>query len=125
MEVEIMSNEGDFVLIVTIVKKGWGDDVIKASRKAGAQGGTILFGRGTGIHENKSILGLMIEPEKEIVFTIVESRIADSVLNSVTEAVKLDEPGTGVGFVVPIEKVFGISRYFCEIQNMSQKNLES
>jgi nitrogen regulatory protein PII len=125
MEVEIMSNEGDFVLIVTIVKKGWGDDVIKASRKAGAQGGTILFGRGTGIHENKSILGLMIEPEKEIVFTIVESSMTDSVLNSVTEAVKLDEPGTGVGFVVPIEKVFGISRYFCEIQDMSQKNLES
>ncbi|MHC1756640.1 MAG: P-II family nitrogen regulator [Methanosarcina sp.] len=120
-----MSNEGDFVLIVTIVKKGWGDDVIKASRKAGAQGGTILFGRGTGIHENKSILGLMIEPEKEIVFTIVESSMADSVLNSVTEAVKLDEPGTGVGFVVPIEKVFGISRYFCETQDMSQKNLES
>jgi hypothetical protein len=53
-----MGNESEFVLIVTIVKKGWGDEVIKASRKAGAHGGTILFGRGTGIHENKSILGL-------------------------------------------------------------------
>jgi hypothetical protein len=28
-----MSNEKNFVLIVTIVKKGWGDEVIKASRK--------------------------------------------------------------------------------------------
>ncbi len=51
-----MPYETDFVLIVTIVKKGWGDEVIKASRKAGAQGGTILFGRGTGIHENKTSL---------------------------------------------------------------------
>ncbi len=32
-----MSSEGDFVLVVTIVKKGWGDDVVKASRKAGAR----------------------------------------------------------------------------------------
>jgi hypothetical protein len=31
---------------VTIVKKGWGDEVIKTSREAGAQGGTLLFGRG-------------------------------------------------------------------------------
>jgi nitrogen regulatory protein PII len=117
-----MSSEGDFVLVVTIVKKGWGDEVVKASRKAGAQGGTILFGRGTGIHENKSILGLMIEPEKEIVLTIVESDIADNILKSITEAVKLDEPGTGVGFIVSIEKVFGISRYFCEMHGKSQKN---
>lgn len=33
-----MCNKSEFVLIVTIVKKGWGDEVIKASRKAGAQG---------------------------------------------------------------------------------------
>ncbi|MDQ1253450.1 MAG: hypothetical protein QG646_2617 [Euryarchaeota archaeon] len=118
-----MSNEGDFVLVVTIVKKGWGDEVIKASRKAGAQGGTILYGRGTGIHENKSILGLMIEPEKEIVFTITESSIADDILKSITEAVKLDEPGTGVGFTIPVDKVFGISRYFCEIKGTLQKDL--
>lgn len=110
-----MSDEGDFVLIVTIIKKGWGDEVVKASRKAGAQGGTILFGRGTGIHENKSILGLMIEPEKEIVFTIAESGMADNIQKSITESVKLNEPGTGVGFILPIEKVFGITRYFCEI----------
>lgn len=109
-----MSHETDFALIVTIVKKGWGDEVIKASKKAGAQGGTIVFGRGTGIHETKSILGVMIEPEKEIVLTIAESSIAENIMNSITEAVKLNEPGTGVGFILPVEKVFGISRYFCE-----------
>ena len=113
-----------FVLIVTIIKKGWGDEVIKASRKAGAQGGTILFGRGTGIHENKRLLGLMIEPEKEIVLTIAESCMADNIQKSITESVKLDEPGTGVGFILPLEKVFGITRYFCEVGDVLQKDLE-
>ena len=117
-----MSDEADFVVIVTICKKGRFAEVVMASRKAGAQGGTILYGRGTGIHENKSILGLMIEPEKEIVLTITESCIADNILKSITEAVKLDEPGTGVGFTVPLEKVFGITRYFCEMQDRSQKS---
>lgn len=109
-----MCNETDSVLIVTIVKKGWGDEVIKASRKAGAHGGTIVFGRGTGIHENKSILGLMIEPEKEIILTIAESSIADNILNKIIEAVNLNEPGMGIGFVVSLDKVFGICHPFYE-----------
>lgn len=111
-----MCNERDFVLIVTIVNKGWGDEVIKASRKAGADGGTILFGRGTGIHENKSILGLMIEPEKEIVLTIAESSIEDEIRNSIVKAINLDEPGMGIGFVVSLDKVFGICHPFYEMK---------
>lgn len=111
-----MDNESEFVLIVTIVKKGWGDEVIKASRKAGAQGGTILFGRGTGIHEKKSILGLMIEPEKEIVLTIAESNTEDSIRNSIINAINLNEPGMGIGFVVSLDKVFGICHAFYDMK---------
>lgn len=119
-----MPHETDFVLIVTIVKKGWGDEVIKASRKAGAQGGTILYGRGTGIHENKSILGLMIEPEKEIVLTVAQSTIADNIVDSITEAINLDEPGTGIGFIVSLKKLFGISHMRCKSETSSQEKSE-
>jgi nitrogen regulatory protein P-II 1 len=116
-----MCNKSEFVLIVTIVKKGWGDEVIKASRKAGAQGGTILFGRGTGIHENKKILGLMIEPEKEIVLTIAKSDIEEDIRNSIIDAINLNEPGTGIGFVVSLDKVFGICHPFYEMGCPSPK----
>ncbi len=111
-----MENEENLVLIVTIVKKGWGDEVIKASRKAGAHGGTIIFGRGTGIHENKSILGLMIEPEKEIVLTIARSSIEANIRDSITRAINLDEPGMGIGFVVSLDKIFGVCHPFYEIE---------
>ena len=104
-----MAHETDLVLIVTIVRKGWGDEVVKASRVAGAQGGTILFGRGTGIHENKSILGLMIEPEKEIVLTLAESDNADNIVDSIKKSLNLSSPGAGIGFVVSIDKLFGCS----------------
>lgn len=104
------------MLIVTIVNKGWGDEVIKASRKAGAHGGTILFGRGTGIHENQSIFGLMIEPEKEIVLTIAKSGIEDDIRNSIIKAINLNEPGMGIGFVVSLDKVFGICHPLYEMK---------
>ena len=45
-------------LIITIVNRGCGDIVMESSIKAGAEGGTILFGRGVGIHEKKKILGI-------------------------------------------------------------------
>ncbi len=67
-------------LIVTIVRKGWGECVIDASCKAGAEGGTIMFGRGTGDHEQQKILGITIEPEKEIVLTVIARDEADGVL---------------------------------------------
>ena len=59
-------------LIVTIVRKGWGDTVLEASVKAGADGGTVLCGRGSGIHEKQTLLGIPIEPEKEIAVILGE-----------------------------------------------------
>jgi nitrogen regulatory protein P-II 1 len=58
-------------LIVSIVRKGWGDTVLEASMKAGAHGGTVLFGRGIGRNEEQGVFGIQIEPEKEIVLTVV------------------------------------------------------
>ncbi|MBM3119743.1 MAG: P-II family nitrogen regulator [Chloroflexi bacterium] len=95
-------------LIVTIVKKGWGDRVVEASMKAGAEGGTVMFGRGTGIHEHQKILGICIEPEKEIVLSVIPRDKVDSVLAEIVKATELDKPGTGISFVLPVEKVTGI-----------------
>lgn len=35
-------------LIVTIIPKGESEKIVTASKRAGAEGGTILYGRGTG-----------------------------------------------------------------------------
>ena len=102
-----MSKESN-ALIVTIVKKGWGDRVLEASIKAGAGGGTIIFGRGIRIHEQHKIMGICIEPEKEIVLTVILRDKEDAVLGEIIKAAELDKPGAGVTFVIPVEKVAGI-----------------
>lgn len=95
-------------LIVTIVQKGWGDTVLEASVKAGAHGGTILFGRGSGIHEKQKLLGIPIEPEKEVVLTVTYSDKNEEILNEIVRATGLGKPGMGIAFVVPVDKVVGV-----------------
>jgi nitrogen regulatory protein P-II 1 len=73
----------DASLIVSIVRKGWGSSVLEASVQAGARGGTVLFGRGAGIHEHEKIFGVSIEPEKEIVLTIVKQEEVDRILDAI------------------------------------------
>ncbi|HOB29174.1 MAG TPA: P-II family nitrogen regulator [Bacillota bacterium] len=101
-------------LIVTIIKKGYAEQVIEASRKAGAEGATIMFGRGTGIHEQKKLLGIPIEPEKEIIFTVVPAEISEKVLAAIIKAGKLERPATGIAFVLELKMVVGVAHLLRE-----------
>jgi nitrogen regulatory protein PII len=98
----------EYDLIVTIVSRGFAERIVQASKEAGAEGGTIFFGRGTGIHETKKLLGIPIEPEKEIVLTAVPRDMTEKVLSQVIEAGHLNQPGTGIAFVLELKKVAGI-----------------
>jgi nitrogen regulatory protein P-II 1 len=86
-------------LIVTIVRKGWGNTVLEGTVKAGASGGTVLLGRGVGVNETESIFGIPIEPEKEVVLTLVPRDKTDAILQEIVR---------GLAFVVPVEKVVGV-----------------
>ncbi len=92
-----MDPAGGYDLIITIVNKGWSERIVKASKEAGAEGGTIMFGRGTGIHETKTFFGIPIEPEKEIVFTAIPEEKTREVLSAII-----------VAFVLPLKYVAGI-----------------
>lgn len=102
----IFENKHD--LIVTIVKKGLSEKILDATKKAGAEGGTIIFGRGSGIHEKARLLGIPIEPEKEIIFTVVKKNITKDILDSIVNSIDLNKPGAGIAFVIELSKVLGI-----------------
>lgn len=97
-------------LIVSIVRKGWGSTVLEASVKAGARGGTVLFGRGAGINEQEKIFGVSIEPEKEIVLTVTYSD-ADTILGEIVRAADLNETSRGIAFVIPVDRVVGVAHF--------------
>jgi nitrogen regulatory protein PII len=101
-------------LIVSIVRKGWGSTVLEASVKAGARGGTVLFGRGAGVHEQEKIFGMSIEPEKEIVLTLAYPDRIDAILQQIVQAAELNSTGKGIAFVLPVEKVVGVAHFRTE-----------
>ncbi|MFW6117869.1 MAG: P-II family nitrogen regulator [Chloroflexota bacterium] len=98
----------EIALIVSIVRNGWGDRVLEASCQAGAEGGTVILGRGVGVHERQKFLGIIIEPEREIVLSITYADKKDAILEAIVNAGELDKPGTGVAFVLPVEKIVGV-----------------
>lgn len=106
-------------LIVTIVPKGAAEKALRASQEAGAEGGTIVYGRGAGVHEKRKVLGVPIEPEKETLLTVIPRRLTETVLQSIIAAAQLDLPGKGIAFVVPLDRVAGI----CHIETCSDQDL--
>ncbi len=103
------SDQETYQLIITIVDKGSCSKVVEASKKAGAEGGTIIYGRGTGIHENQKLFSLLIEPEKEIVLTLIPKKRASEVMQAIIAETNLNEPGKGIAFILDVEATSGIA----------------
>ena len=102
-----MPEKGLCELIVTIVNKGDAEKVVEVSKGAGAGGGTIFFARGTGAHDQVKLFGIAIEPEKEVVLTLVESWKTEKVLAAIAEGLNLEQPGKGISFVLNVGKIEG------------------
>ncbi len=98
----------DYVLVITIVNKGWSEPVLTAAREAGSLGATVLYGRGAGSDQMPKLFGIAIEPEKEIILNAVPQSISTTVLNAVTEAVALCQPGTGISMILPLAGIVGV-----------------
>lgn len=102
----IMMKDG-YDLIVTIVNKGWSSTIVEASQKAGARGGTVIKGRGTGL-KVAALFGIPVEPEKDIILNAVPSSISQQVLLAVSHSAALEKPGNGIAFIVPLAGIVGI-----------------
>jgi nitrogen regulatory protein PII len=94
--------------ITIIVDKGKAEDVIDAAVEAGSKGGTIINGRGSGIHETSKVFMMDIEPEKEIVLILSEAEKTDAIVASIKEKLQIDEPGNGIIFIQEVLRTYGI-----------------
>ena len=94
-------------LIVVIVNKHKDGVVMKAATAAGATGGTIIHGRGTGFLKKK-FFGIDIEPEKEIVLIIANVDIVENICLAINRELNLEKPNQGILFTIDLNKVIGI-----------------
>ncbi|ACB83941.1 P-II family nitrogen regulator [Natranaerobius thermophilus] len=113
-----------FDLIITIVNKGRSRLVVEAAKNAGAEGGTVLGGRGTGVREKAKLLGITIEPEKEIILTLVPREDAEDILDAIIKEAELNKPGKGISFILEVKRVAGITHLLDdELRDKLEDNL--
>ena len=97
-----------FKLIVATVKTPATDAIVEAAQAAGSTMATIMTARGTGIHEAKTFFGLSLEAQTDVVLFLLEERLAEPVINAIYESGKLKNPGTGIAFVIDVERAVGL-----------------
>lgn len=103
-----------YEVIIAIVNNGMSGKVFKAARRGGAQGATVLHGRGSGVEKVERFFSLAIDPEKEILVMITEEEHTDAILEEMNKEVNFNTPNSGIVFTFDIEEVHGL------IQNVGE-----
>ncbi len=98
-------------LILTIVNRGFADEVMSAAKKAGAFGGTVINARGTGTHELQEFFGALIQPEKELVLILTQKEKRNEIMTAICKYAGLNKEGMGISFSLPVDAVAGISAF--------------
>lgn len=96
-----------YELIVAIASEGSTDMVMNAARAAGARGGTVLHGKGTGAKDAPKFYNISIAEEKELVLIVAA---ADQKSEIMREILRKAGPGTPAGafvFSLPTTEVAG------------------
>lgn len=94
--------------LTVVVNLGMAEDVMTVVREAGAKGGTILHGRGTGAQVSEKLFGIEIEPEKELLLILAPEDVAEGVAIALEEAFNFTRPGTGILYVEAVSDVRGL-----------------
>ena len=101
-------------LVIAICSVGYSEIAMDAAKEAGARGGTVTHARGTTSQLAEKRFGVYVTPDKEMILTVVPTKIRDKVLNAIYAAVSQGQPGNCVVFSLPVENTVGI-RYMDEL----------
>ena len=96
--------ENSYELVVCIVNAGYSQNVMEAARSAGAQGGTIVRGRGSANPEAEEFFHITVQPDKEIVFILVPKGIKDEVIRTIYQKCGLADNAQGFAFSLPVNR---------------------
>ncbi len=121
---DIRFNE-NLVALVQITDKGQADAIARAAIKAGAPGPTINYIRGFGLRDRLGLLRITKTHEKERITVVLDQYDMDAVFQALALAGRVDQPGRGIVYQVPVSKglqnmasVFAPRRHSASIQQI-------
>lgn len=102
----------DYELIIAISDLGSTDLVMEAARSAGARGGTVIHGLGTGSRNKEKFYNVSIASEKEIIMIVSAAEHKAAIMKAIVEKAGGDDKAAAVVFSLPVTEIagFGITQ---------------
>jgi len=101
-------DNSELKLLFMIANAGFADEIVEISREVGVTGATILNARGGGV-PHKFILGVTVDPEKDLILCIVDEDTAKKAMAAVKEKAGITTPAHCICFTMPVDKTVGLS----------------
>ena len=101
-------------LICCIVQRGRGDEIARTMLEMGLCVPIIGFGEGMGLRDRLGLLRITIPVKKELLWFLVPEGDSDFVLDTAVRKARLNEPGRGFIYRVPVRSVAVNSRLYID-----------
>lgn len=105
---EVVMGDRKFELILAVLNRGYVDEAMRAAKKAGAKGGTILHARRVGFEDAENIFGFTIQPEKDIIMILADSSIRREIMQNITDAAGIKTDAKALLLSLPVDEISGI-----------------
>ena len=102
----------DYELILIIANQGATDQVMDAARSAGARGGTVIHGLGTGSKNAEKFYKVSIAAEKEVILIVSAASQKAAIMKAIIEQAGPDTKAGAIAFSLPVSELagFGIAQ---------------
>ena len=100
-----------YELIVVIASEGQTELVMDAARGAGARGGTVLSGKGTGARQAEKFLGISLANEKDVVMIVAPTEKKAAIMRAIIEQAGPGTPASAICFSLPVTQVAGLREF--------------
>lgn len=115
----------DLTALIHITDRGSAEPIARAAIEAGAQGATITYIRGYGLRDRLGLLRITKHHDKELITVVIEPYDLDAVFQAMARTGRVDKPGRGLIYQLPISKgltnlasVFQAKKHSASIQQM-------
>lgn len=98
-----------YELLIAIANSGRTDMVMNAARAAGARGGTVIHGKGTGSENAERFYNVSIASEKELIMIVAEKNNKSDIMKAIVRNAGPDTEAGAIVFSLPISEAAGFA----------------
>ena len=110
-----------YKMIISIVPKDAGNEIVKTARDAGSQGGTVFSGQGTAPNAFLQILGLG-DTSKEMVIFLADQTVSQNIRQHIIDSTSQKKAPFGILLSIDVETFYRAGNFFDQETKMENNS---